>query len=298
MMDLYEICLLVIQFFLYSVLGWCMEVVLKYRQYHRFINRGFLIGPYCPIYGGGAVLLTVLIGGTVSSDAHYLTVFFMSVVICGVLEYFSGWFMEKCFHARWWDYSTKPLNLHGRIWIGNLILFGLGGVVIVKGINPGFFRKLSALHRETVYILAGVIVAVMLTDYVLSTIILSGIKNEIDGTEADNSEELSIKVRELLLSHSIWTRRISQAFPNLRVSPKYLIRVVKEKTDELADAVKEKTDEFTDAVKEKTDAMREKSDELADAVKGKKEELAGAMKEKKESVKEKVEKRNNFRQNM
>ena len=121
---------LIVLFFCYSVAGWCMEVTLKYIQFHRFINRGFLIGPYCPIYGSGAVVVTVLVGGLIG-NASYIVTFLASFILCGVLEYFVSWYMEKMFHARWWDYSQKPMNLHGRIWIGNLVLFGIGGVAIV-----------------------------------------------------------------------------------------------------------------------------------------------------------------------
>lgn len=86
---------LIVLFFCYSVAGWCMEVILKYIQFHRFINRGFLIGPYCPIYGSGAVVVTVLVGGLIG-NASYIVTFLASFVLCGVLEYFVSWYMEKC----------------------------------------------------------------------------------------------------------------------------------------------------------------------------------------------------------
>lgn len=104
-------CQLTILFFVFSVIGWCMEVVLKFIQYHRFINRGFLIGPYCPIYGIGVVAVTVLVGGMFSREGTISEIFFAGYVLCGVLEYFTSWYMEKFFHARWWDYSNKPMNL-------------------------------------------------------------------------------------------------------------------------------------------------------------------------------------------
>ena len=89
---------LIVLFFCYSVAGWCMEVILKYIQFHRFINRGFLIGPYCPIYGSGAVVVTVLVGGLIG-NASYIVTFLASFVLCGVLEYFVSWYMEKMFHG-------------------------------------------------------------------------------------------------------------------------------------------------------------------------------------------------------
>ena len=121
---LLEVCRFVVVFFLFAVAGWCMEVTLKFIQFHRFINRGFLIGPYCPIYGWGAVIVTLSVGGLLGQEGSYAEVFLAGLVICGALEYFTSWYMEKMFHARWWDYSQKPMNLHGRIWMGNLLLFG------------------------------------------------------------------------------------------------------------------------------------------------------------------------------
>ena len=127
---------LILLFFAYAFLGWCIEVTLKYFQFHRFINRGFLTGPWLPIYGSGAALITVVIKGLAPLEFSVGTTFAVSFLLCGFLEYMTSYVLEKRFHARWWDYSQKPMNLHGRVWIGNLILFGLGGVVIVDLINP------------------------------------------------------------------------------------------------------------------------------------------------------------------
>ena len=131
---------LVLLFFAYAFLGWCIEVTLKYFQFHRFINRGFLTGPWLPIYGSGAALITVVIKGLAPLEFSVGTTFAVSFLLCGFLEYMTSYVLEKRFHARWWDYSQKPMNLHGRVWIGNLILFGLGGVVIVDLINPLLLR--------------------------------------------------------------------------------------------------------------------------------------------------------------
>ena len=126
-----------IVFFIFSFLGWCMEVFLKLVDEHIFVNRGFLIGPYCPVYGFGVIFIIFMIGAVLTLPYGIFPVFLSGMVICGVLEYFVSWFLEKRYHARWWDYSTKPLNIHGRVWIGNLILFGIASVVIMAGIYLG-----------------------------------------------------------------------------------------------------------------------------------------------------------------
>ena len=137
------LCQLIILFFIFSIVGWMIEVTLKYFQYHRFINRGFMIGPYCPIYGSGVVAITVCVGGLVGLDGSIGDTFLAGFFICGALEYFTSWYMEKLFHARWWDYSRKPMNLNGRVWIGNLILFGIASVAVVRIIDPVYFRLIE-----------------------------------------------------------------------------------------------------------------------------------------------------------
>ena len=176
----------VILFFIFAVLGWMMEVTLKYIQYHRFINRGFLIGPYCPIYGAGVVGVTVLVGGLIGREGTYGETFLAGFVICGFLEYMTSLYMEKMFHARWWDYSDKPMNLHGRIWIGNLILFGLASLVIVKFIDPHYFDFIEGMNVKLLAVLSWSIIILMAFDYGLSHFLMNIVKKEIDLTYRSN----------------------------------------------------------------------------------------------------------------
>lgn len=100
----------VLLFFACSFLGWCMEVACKLVQFGRFINRGFLLGPLCPIYGTGAVLMAYFLPlWTTQVESTFL----LALVLCGTLEYITSWLMEKLFHARWWDYSQKRFNING-----------------------------------------------------------------------------------------------------------------------------------------------------------------------------------------
>ena len=154
-MDCESLTDLMLLCFAYAFLGWCIEVTLKYFQFHRFINRGFLTGPWLPIYGSGAALITVAVKGLSPLESSVGTTFVISFILCGFIEYWTSYFLEKRFHARWWDYSQKPMNLHGRVWIGNLILFGLGGVLIIEAINPLLLRlsgRMSPGLREVLAI--------------------------------------------------------------------------------------------------------------------------------------------------
>ena len=226
------VCQLVILFFIFSVLGWMMEVTLKFIQYHRFINRGFMIGPYCPIYGSGVVAITVLVGGLIGREGTMGETFLAGFVICGALEYFTSWYMEKLFHARWWDYSQKPMNLNGRIWIGNLILFGLASVVIIHWIDPVYFSLIAQVPPFWLGLCAVVIAVVMIADQVASHILMNIVRREIDAQEGDNTEEISRRVHELLRNRSLLVRRIHQAYPELQARPRAMVQRLHEAQQE------------------------------------------------------------------
>ena len=205
----------VLLFFIFGFAGWCMEVALKYRQYHRFINRGFLTGPILPIYGCGVALITVVVGNLASVESGVVMTFAMSFVICGAVEYLTSFFLEKIFHARWWDYSQKPMNLHGRVWIGNLILFGLAGVAVIYVLNPAIYKVFDSIPLRTREVLAAVLLAVLAADFVISYFVLKLVKVGVDSSEADNTEEISREVRQLLTNRSYFYKRFADAYPEV-----------------------------------------------------------------------------------
>ena len=202
---------LILLFFAYAFLGWCIEVTLKYFQFHRFINRGFLTGPWLPIYGSGAALITVVIKGLAPLEFSVGTTFIVSFLLCGFLEYLTSYILEKRFHARWWDYSQKPMNLHGRVWIGNLVLFGLGGVVIVDLINPLLLRLSEHMSLPLREIIAVSLSTVFVADYVMSHFVLKLVKTSVELSEADDTEAISKEVRILLSNRSVFYRRFAEA---------------------------------------------------------------------------------------
>ena len=243
---------LVLLFFLYSFLGWIIEVTLKYRQYHRFINRGFLIGPYCPIYGSGVVIATFLNDMFAPLESSFGTSFLISLVFCGLLEYMTSYFFEKKYHARWWDYSQKPMNLNGRVWIGNLVLFGLAGMIITRILNPIFFAFIDTLNPITIYIVSGTLSVVFLSDYIFSRFIMSLLKKVVENSEADSSEAMSKEVRELLKNKNLLFSRIIDAYPNVQFRTnkvkERLEKIIKE-GENIHLMAEEKINEFNEQVK-------------------------------------------------
>ena len=206
---------IVLLFFIFGFAGWCMEVALKYRQYHRFINRGFLTGPILPIYGFGVALITLVVGNLASVESGVVMTFALSLVICGIVEYLTSYVLEKIFHARWWDYSQKPMNLHGRVWIGNLVLFGLAGVAIIHIVDPILFSAFDRVPLAVRRAVALALLAVLGADCVVSYFVLKLVKVGVDSSEADNTEEISREVRQLLTNKSYFYSRFSDAYPEV-----------------------------------------------------------------------------------
>ncbi len=206
---------IILLFFAYAFIGWCIEVTLKFFQFHRFINRGFLTGPWLPIYGSGAALITIVVNGMAPLESSIGTVFVISFIICGFVEYMTSLILEKRFHARWWDYSQKPMNLHGRIWIGNLILFGLGGVLIVELLNPLLFRLFWQMNYRLREILAIVLLCVFVADYVMSHFVLKLVKTGVESSEADDTEAIQKEIHLLLRDRSFFHRRFAEAYPEV-----------------------------------------------------------------------------------
>lgn len=137
-------------FFFYSVIGWISEVIYCYIKDKKFTNRGFLFGPVCPIYGTGA--LSMLITLSWCKDIHIgkfyigpLMVLLIGVVVCDIVEYLTSFLMEKLFHARWWDYSKKKFNLHGRICLEHSCYWGIFSVLLIYLVHPFGAAKLAEL---------------------------------------------------------------------------------------------------------------------------------------------------------
>ena len=161
------------------------------------------------------MLFRSAIGGVSRFDASYGTTFVISFALCGTLEYLASYFMEKRFHARWWDYSSKPMNLNGRVWIGNLILFGLAGVLVVNVANPVLYGLLDRVRPVVRRAAAGGLSAVFAADYVVSHLVMKLVKAGVEDSQADSTEQISREIRLLLSDRSIFYRRFSDAYPEV-----------------------------------------------------------------------------------
>lgn len=238
----YNIVTYFLLFMVYSVAGWIMEVTCKSFEAKKFINRGFMIGPYCPIYGWGAIFITILLKRYISD---WIVLFFMSMITCGILEYLTSYVMEKLFHARWWDYSRRKYNINGRICLETLVPFGLLGLTIMYITNPIILNALQNIPDNILNVIAIVLFVIFTIDGIVSLKVVSNVratstKLNKEAKTMDNTEEITAKVKEILRNKSVLNRRLINAYPNLQTVLKKKKEEIKRKTDEIKEEIKSK----------------------------------------------------------
>ena len=206
-MELLVKCIL--YFFIYAFIGWLIEVGAKLVKTGKFVNRGFLIGPICPIYGRAGVLFLFFIYDT----NNVFLVFFKSILICSILEYAASYIMEKMFNARWWDYSNRKFNINGRICLGTMIPFGLLGVFYRYAMHPFFEGIVNLIDYKLQVFLAILLIVIYIIDNIIGYIVGFTIKNEIDDNRKDNTDIYKGKVYKWLKENGLVHKRIMEAFP-------------------------------------------------------------------------------------
>lgn len=162
----YSIWSLILMFFIFSFIGWSWEVFLHLISDGRFVNRGMLHGPWLPIYGFGGILILVLLNKFRKKPAAE---FILAIVLCGMVEYFTAYFMEMAHDGmKWWDYSGYFLNIHGRVCAEGLLVFGLGGMAIVYIVAPMVDNWIRKIPLKTLIIICVALLTIYLADTIYS----------------------------------------------------------------------------------------------------------------------------------
>ena len=156
-----EFCILFLTFIIYAFFGWCCECIYCSIPAKKLINRGFLTGPICPVYGFGAVIVFQALRPLGSNI--FLT-FFGGLLLTSTLEYITSFLLEKLFHLSWWDYSKRKFNLHGRVCLRNSLLFGILCVFAVHVIDPWVSGLVLSLSVEMLSFLSGSILTMLIID--------------------------------------------------------------------------------------------------------------------------------------
>lgn len=202
---------LFIWFMLYSILGWIYETFYCSLKALKWDNRGMLLGPYCPIYGVGAVLDVLLCSNLPGS----VYVFFVCMIGATIIEYVTSYATEKLFHAVWWDYSRLPFNIKGRVCLQCSAAMGAAGVIVQNIIHPYMARLTAAVPHECLGVFALLFMAVFAADCALT---------------ADSLIELNVKLEATISAI------------DMQISEKYdaFIENTKQNLSESLDTLKEK----------------------------------------------------------
>lgn len=242
----------ILLFTIYSFIGWFYEsTICSFISQHKFINRGYLYGPLCPIYGFGAVINILLFG----KIEGIVDIFVVTAISSAIIEYFTSYVMEKLFHARWWDYSNFPLNINGRICFYGCVLFGIGNVVIIYFIQPILMPNIMKINDSIKIWISFFIAILFITDVIVSTCELNNLKMKIVNINKNinmvlqnakdkakilnNIEYYSIKKSVVIKIQEFketlkWNEiRFLKAFPNIKITNNHIldkvIRKIKER---------------------------------------------------------------------
>lgn len=175
-------------FFIYAFLGWCTEVSYAALVTGKFVNRGFLNGPVCPVYGFGVV---IVLAGLAPLEENLLLLFLGSVALTSSLEWLTGFVLEKLFHQRWWDYSDQPFNLSGYVCLRFSVAWGFACLFVLKLLHPTVLLFIRLIPRPlglALLVLLGGVMAVDLTATVSSIVKLNRRLEQID--------ELAARIKE------------------------------------------------------------------------------------------------------
>lgn len=160
-------------FSVYSMIGWLCESIYCSIPQKRWINRGFLNGPFCPVYGFGALLILAVLSpllGVFEFPLELIVLFFTATLLTSVLEYVTSVLLEKLFHTSWWDYSNHKYQIHGRVCLMNSLLFGVMSTLVLEVLHPLISSLLIAIPRIVSFPLAGGLFVYFILDGTVTTI--------------------------------------------------------------------------------------------------------------------------------
>ncbi len=200
-------------FFIYSFLGYIVESISVSLMEKKVVwNRGFLVGPYIPIFGIGAMTMILTLQ---KYKDDIVALFIMSMVVCLTIEYLCSLVAEKIFKLRWWNYSDKLFNINGRICLQNGILFGIGGVLIVKYVNTWIENLILLLPNFLMVTLSIILTIIFVSDTILSLHTVIKFNSSFKRYSADNTQEVKKKILEEL-QRNFLLNRLVKAFPNAK----------------------------------------------------------------------------------
>lgn len=293
-------------FMIYAFLGWCTEVAYAALETKKFVNRGFLNGPVCPVYGCGVLVVVVVL---TPLKEKFIILFIGSFLLTSVIEFITGFLLEKLFHNQWWDYSNQNFNICGYVCLKFSILWGLACTLIMDVIHPTVYKLIRIIPKIPGTILLVVLCIIFGVDLVITvgTILkfnqrlklldemavkLKVVSNEIgeniyEGVTVamekgeEFKETIEIKTAEFTENHEELAENIS----TVKTSFSEKTSGISGSFDSMKSAVSEKKEDFTESFKS---TMAEKKEELVESLGNMKSTMSGrkdSLAEKKEEKK-------------
>ena len=252
-----QIYRLLLYFFLYSFLGWCTEVAYATVKERRFVNRGFLGGPWCPIYGVGVSAVVTLLDGFQDS---LLLLYLSSFVLVTLIEGMTGFIMDKIFHHKWWDYTGLPFNIGGYVCLPFSIAWGAACLVIVQGVHPVIERLVGLLPEAAGLALICVLPAGLAADLAVTTAGILKLNRRLDMLERIGAELREISDRMGANIHE----NVMDAMERAEVLEN-MAQARKERLDAISGEAKERLDLLSEETRERYDMLRQRYAELTGA---------------------------------
>lgn len=267
-------------FVVYSFLGWVVEVAFHALTMGKFVNRGMLEGPYCPIYGFGVLGILLLLEPL---KGQFWFLFLGSVLLCSLVELVGGFALDRLFHQRWWDYSELPFNIGGYICLSFSIYWGIGGTILIHEIHPLFEKFFHVTPNFFVIAFAIVGLSALLMDAIItiSSILKwnrvvealskeqSDLKNisdtigqkvasstlHIEGDVKEKREELQLKKQEISEAADQWTIKKEELFDQLEDRRKERKLLFEEKRKQMSDSLGEALENLPKSAKRRMEAF-------------------------------------------
>lgn len=256
-------------FLIYSCLGWCLEVVYAAVTTGNIINRGFLNGPVCPIYGFGMILVLLLLTPLSHST---LLLYLGGVILPSALELLGGWALEKLYHTRWWDYSERPFNIGGYICLQFSLMWGVGTLVMMKIVHPSIATLVELVPPTVGLITMVLLYIVYAVDVVATAIAAAGLADTLETMEqlADSIHEVSNAMSDIL---AITALNTDQKLDESRLQFKLAAAELRDSAPdnlspkEALAAIRAKASEAREAARRATENSRLNASEAANAAK-------------------------------
>jgi len=213
-------CKLFLLFIIYSFFGYIIEVTICSIESKKLVNRGFLVGPIIPVFGVGAVFITLLLTGY---NHDPLVVFIFGLLLTSILEYAVGYVLEKIFHNKWWDYTNNFGNINGRVCLFNSLGFGIGSFLIIYVFNPFLYSWMDGLSNTLIIVVGIALLILVMADLIYSTFVAYSLrKNIIVVEELKNKKLLNVTLflekhlKFEIKSIKLNPDRLLKSFPRLR----------------------------------------------------------------------------------